>query len=179
MACLPTCQPTAPFPATARLGTVTTQCLTCFLSGPHAYTLYCHALQLPDLLFEWITVLPSVYSLHCTALYWAIAFGPPPRGMCLLTPPGCCAGVAGAGAVHVKKDYWITDGLYGSFNCILYDGQSPEYMVCVGLGGTRQGGGGAKSRVSGMWMYNSDAQNAGHRSVMHQVSIAASRLDGQ
>ena len=29
----------------------------------------------------------------------------------------------------VKKDYWITDGLYGSFNCILYDGQNPEYSV--------------------------------------------------
>lgn len=34
----------------------------------------------------------------------------------------------GAGG-PVKKDYWITDGLYGSFNCILYDGQNPEYMV--------------------------------------------------
>eukprot|EP00877_Chromochloris_zofingiensis_P000162 jgi/Chrzof1/10146/Cz04g30180.t1 len=29
----------------------------------------------------------------------------------------------------VKKDYWITDGLYGSFNCILYDGQNPEYHL--------------------------------------------------
>ncbi|KAJ9508522.1 hypothetical protein QJQ45_012069 [Haematococcus lacustris] len=29
----------------------------------------------------------------------------------------------------VKKDYWITDGLYGSFNCILYDAQTPEYQV--------------------------------------------------
>eukprot|EP00983_Pelagomonas_calceolata_P033873 1061519-Pelagomonas_calceolata.AAC.3 len=29
----------------------------------------------------------------------------------------------------LKKDYWITDGLYGSFNCILYDGQNPEYQV--------------------------------------------------
>mmetsp|Transcript_591 Transcript_591/g.1599 ORF Transcript_591/g.1599 Transcript_591/m.1599 type:complete len:404 (-) Transcript_591:602-1813(-) len=26
-------------------------------------------------------------------------------------------------------DYWITDGLYGSFNCILYDGQNPEFRV--------------------------------------------------
>lgn len=31
------------------------------------------------------------------------------------------------GSIH--KDYWITDGLYGSFNCILYDGQNPEYQV--------------------------------------------------
>jgi len=30
---------------------------------------------------------------------------------------------------QVKKDYWITDGLYGSFNCILYDGQNPEYNI--------------------------------------------------
>ncbi len=30
---------------------------------------------------------------------------------------------------EVKKDYWITDGLYGSFNCIIYDGQNPEYQV--------------------------------------------------
>lgn len=29
----------------------------------------------------------------------------------------------------LKKDYWITDGLYGSFNCMLYDGQNPEYFV--------------------------------------------------
>ncbi|GIL96863.1 hypothetical protein Vretimale_2607 [Volvox reticuliferus] len=29
----------------------------------------------------------------------------------------------------VKKDYWLTDGLYGSFNCILYDGQTPAYKV--------------------------------------------------
>ncbi|KAG2440307.1 hypothetical protein HXX76_004416 [Chlamydomonas incerta] len=29
----------------------------------------------------------------------------------------------------VKKDYWLTDGLYGSFNCILYDGQNPAYKV--------------------------------------------------
>ncbi|KAG2483874.1 hypothetical protein HYH03_017268 [Edaphochlamys debaryana] len=29
----------------------------------------------------------------------------------------------------VKKDYWLTDGLYGSFNCILYDGQNPGYHV--------------------------------------------------
>lgn len=27
------------------------------------------------------------------------------------------------------KDYWITDGLYGSFNCIIYDGQSPAYDI--------------------------------------------------
>lgn len=29
----------------------------------------------------------------------------------------------------VRKDYWLTDGLYGSFNCILYDGQNPEYNI--------------------------------------------------
>ena len=28
-----------------------------------------------------------------------------------------------------KKEYWISDGLYGSFNCILYDGQLPNYEV--------------------------------------------------
>mmetsp|Transcript_592 Transcript_592/g.1604 ORF Transcript_592/g.1604 Transcript_592/m.1604 type:complete len:376 (-) Transcript_592:968-2095(-) len=32
-----------------------------------------------------------------------------------------------AGDIH--KDYWLTDGLYGSFNCILYDGQNPEYQI--------------------------------------------------
>ncbi|GFR47866.1 hypothetical protein Agub_g9675, partial [Astrephomene gubernaculifera] len=35
--------------------------------------------------------------------------------------------VAGGGGVH--KDYWLTDGLYGSFNCIVYDGQNPEYRI--------------------------------------------------
>lgn len=34
--------------------------------------------------------------------------------------------VAGGG---VHKDYWLTDGLYGSFNCILYDGQKPQPHV--------------------------------------------------
>ncbi|MEW5298294.1 MAG: hypothetical protein WDW36_001434 [Sanguina aurantia] len=29
----------------------------------------------------------------------------------------------------LSKDYWITDGLYGSMNCMLYDGQNPEYSV--------------------------------------------------
>jgi ornithine decarboxylase len=37
------------------------------------------------------------------------------------------------GTTLVKKDYWITDGLYGSFNCILYDGQNPQYQVGVGI----------------------------------------------
>ncbi|EFJ40311.1 hypothetical protein VOLCADRAFT_84542 [Volvox carteri f. nagariensis] len=46
----------------------------------------------------------------------------------LLTPVyGQRDRVAHDGAV--KKDYWLTDGLYGSFNCILYDGQSPAYKV--------------------------------------------------
>jgi len=30
---------------------------------------------------------------------------------------------------EIKKDYWITDGLYGSFNCIIYDAQNPTYEV--------------------------------------------------
>lgn len=34
-----------------------------------------------------------------------------------------------SGAVH--KDYWLTDGLYGSFNCILYDDQKPQPLVSV------------------------------------------------
>ncbi|KAI8467817.1 MAG: pyridoxal-dependent decarboxylase [Monoraphidium minutum] len=34
---------------------------------------------------------------------------------------------AAGGGVH--KDYWLTDGLYGSFNCILYDGQKPQPHV--------------------------------------------------
>eukprot|EP00798_Chlamydomonas_sp_ICE-L_P029191 gene29191-31091_t len=28
-----------------------------------------------------------------------------------------------------QKDYWLTDGLYGSFNCIIYDGQNPDYKI--------------------------------------------------
>jgi ornithine decarboxylase len=28
-----------------------------------------------------------------------------------------------------KKEYWITDGLYGSFNCILYDDQTPSFSI--------------------------------------------------
>lgn len=35
--------------------------------------------------------------------------------------------VAAAGGVH--KDYWLTDGLYGSFNCIIYDDQKPTATV--------------------------------------------------
>jgi len=31
------------------------------------------------------------------------------------------------GAPH--KDYWLTDGLYGSFNCIIYDDQKPQPQV--------------------------------------------------
>ncbi|PNW72470.1 hypothetical protein CHLRE_16g683371v5 [Chlamydomonas reinhardtii] len=31
------------------------------------------------------------------------------------------------GSTH--KDYWLTDGLYGSFNCIVYDGQNPEWRI--------------------------------------------------
>lgn len=27
------------------------------------------------------------------------------------------------------NEYWIADGLYGSFNCILYDGQNPNFEV--------------------------------------------------
>lgn len=29
----------------------------------------------------------------------------------------------------MHKDYWLTDGLYGSFNCILYDDQKPQPVV--------------------------------------------------
>lgn len=29
----------------------------------------------------------------------------------------------------MHKDYWLTDGLYGSFNCILYDDQKPQPLV--------------------------------------------------
>lgn len=28
-----------------------------------------------------------------------------------------------------KTEYWISDGLYGSFNCMLYDGQMPSFEV--------------------------------------------------
>lgn len=28
-----------------------------------------------------------------------------------------------------KYEYWVNDGLYGSFNCIIYDGQEPTYEV--------------------------------------------------
>lgn len=29
----------------------------------------------------------------------------------------------------MHKDYWLTDGLYGSFNCIIYDDQKPQPIV--------------------------------------------------
>lgn len=32
------------------------------------------------------------------------------------------------------RDYFITDGLYGSFNCMLYDGQIPSYSVMQSAG---------------------------------------------
>ena len=31
--------------------------------------------------------------------------------------------------VSIHKDYFITDGLYGSFNCMLYDDQKPEFTI--------------------------------------------------
>jgi ornithine decarboxylase len=30
---------------------------------------------------------------------------------------------------QIHKDYFITDGLYGSFNCIIYDDQKPEFTI--------------------------------------------------
>jgi ornithine decarboxylase len=35
--------------------------------------------------------------------------------------------IGSSGGTH--KDYWLTDGLYGSFNCIIYDGQKPQPQV--------------------------------------------------
>ena len=34
----------------------------------------------------------------------------------------------GDGSVK-SKDYWLTDGVYGSFNCMIYDAQSPAYRI--------------------------------------------------
>jgi len=36
---------------------------------------------------------------------------------------------ADSSEASVHKDYWLTDGLYGSFNCILYDDQRPAANV--------------------------------------------------
>jgi len=36
---------------------------------------------------------------------------------------------ADAGAEVARRDYWLTDGLYGSFNCMLYDDQHPTPAV--------------------------------------------------
>jgi len=49
----------------------------------------------------------------------------------LLTPVVGQREVAAAGGAPGARtrEYWLTDGLYGSFNCILYDGQNPGYRV--------------------------------------------------
>jgi ornithine decarboxylase len=39
----------------------------------------------------------------------------------------CVARPLPGGGLH--KDYWLTDGLYGSFNCILYDDAKPQPLV--------------------------------------------------
>jgi len=44
-------------------------------------------------------------------------------------PSAAPPGAACAATTVVQKDYWITDGLYGSFNCILYDDQKPTAHV--------------------------------------------------
>eukprot|EP00955_Chlamydomonas_euryale_P036745 350545-Chlamydomonas_euryale.AAC.1 len=48
---------------------------------------------------------------------------------CLLTPVYGTRNRAAPDGSIKSKDYWLTDGLYGSFNCILYDGQNPGYRV--------------------------------------------------
>lgn len=44
-------------------------------------------------------------------------------------PPAPTTTTTTAPTVTPHTDYWITDGLYGSFNCILYDGQNPTFKV--------------------------------------------------
>jgi ornithine decarboxylase len=38
-----------------------------------------------------------------------------------------CVNVNGHRKRNGRNEYWITDGLYGSFNCVLYDGQVPNF----------------------------------------------------
>ena len=38
-----------------------------------------------------------------------------------------------AGA-EAQCDYWISDGLYGSFNCVVYDAAKPVGPLCAALG---------------------------------------------
>jgi len=51
----------------------------------------------------------------------------------------------GDGAEAVRINYFLNDGLYGSFNCVLYDHAAPECAVLLarGEGGGGGGGGGA------------------------------------
>ncbi len=48
------------------------------------------------------------------------------------------------------RDYFITDGLYGSFNCVLYDRQDPPVPSIVDSVG-RWMGGGHMTRTSTVW----------------------------
>jgi hypothetical protein len=45
-------------------------------------------------------------------------------------------------------DYWLTDGVYGSFNCILYDDQKPQPIVVQGAGNAGLVPCGTRSRSS-------------------------------
>ena len=71
----------------------------------------------------------------------------PPTAASLLTPVyGQRDRVSAEGVL--SKDYWITDGLYGSFNCILYDDQKPQPLVVLGAGNAGLVPCGTRSRSS-------------------------------
>ncbi len=42
---------------------------------------------------------------------------------------GSQEGANAAAPEIARRDYWLTDGLYGSFNCMLYDDQHPTPVV--------------------------------------------------
>jgi ornithine decarboxylase len=84
-------------------------------------------------------------------------------------------------AAQPHMDYWLTDGVYGSFNCILYDDQKPQPIVVPDAGspglvwgpraplrasrsqlpGGSEGGGGASRRQSRCQLSEGGAPGAG------------------
>jgi ornithine decarboxylase len=67
----------------------------------------------------------------------------------------------------VRKDYWLTDGLYGSFNCILYDDQKPTaHVLRSPLLPPAEGAAGAQLFPSTLWGPTCDSADYIYKDVM-------------
>jgi len=86
-------------------------------------------------------------------IQWAIAtYFPPELGCAFIAEPGrffaetsgyLATNVIGIRKTETTRDYWVTDSLYGSFNCIFYDHYHPEPEVLIRRG--RESGSGSEA----------------------------------